>query len=129
MVRAEGAEVCNIVLIMELKRIQRKRVKGWKMPENTVYVGRPTKWGNPFRVEEDSAGVFAVVSDDDFVLYSSFNKKDCLNVCLENYKEHISHEHNLGIINIENLKGKNLACFCKEGEPCHADILLKLANI
>ena len=52
-VRAEGAEVCNIVLIMELKRIQRKRVKGWKMPENTVYVGRPTKWGNPFRVEED----------------------------------------------------------------------------
>ena len=30
-------------------RIQ-KRSKGWKMPENTVYVGRPTKWGNPFVV-------------------------------------------------------------------------------
>jgi hypothetical protein len=28
-------------------RIQRKRSKGWRMPENTVYVGSPTKWGNP----------------------------------------------------------------------------------
>ena len=31
-------------------RIQRKRTRGWKMPANTVYVGRPTIWGNPFRV-------------------------------------------------------------------------------
>jgi hypothetical protein len=29
-------------------RIQRKRTKGWRMPEGAVYVGRPTKWGNPF---------------------------------------------------------------------------------
>ena len=29
-------------------RIQRKRTKGWRMPPNTVYVGRPSKWGNPF---------------------------------------------------------------------------------
>ncbi len=33
-------------------RIQHQRAKGWRMPENTVYVGRPTKWGNPFRTEE-----------------------------------------------------------------------------
>lgn len=32
------------------KRIQRKRSRGWKMPENTVYVGRPSKWGNPYRI-------------------------------------------------------------------------------
>ena len=32
------------------KRIQRKRTAGWKMPENTIYVGRPSKWGNPFEV-------------------------------------------------------------------------------
>lgn len=29
-------------------RVQRSRAKGWKMPANTVYVGRPTVWGNPF---------------------------------------------------------------------------------
>lgn len=29
-------------------RIQRKRTKGWKMPEGAIYVGRPTQWGNPW---------------------------------------------------------------------------------
>ena len=33
---------------MSPQRIQRKRTKGWRMPEGAVYVGRPTKWGNPF---------------------------------------------------------------------------------
>lgn len=31
------------------ERIQRRRVAGWHMPDGAVYVGRPTKWGNPFR--------------------------------------------------------------------------------
>jgi len=35
-----------------MKRIQRKRTKRWKMPKNTIYVGRPSKWGNPFFVKE-----------------------------------------------------------------------------
>jgi hypothetical protein len=30
------------------RRVQRSRTKGWKMPEGAIYVGRPTKWGNPF---------------------------------------------------------------------------------
>lgn len=33
-----------------MKRIQRKRTKGWRMPENTVYIGRGSKWGNPYKV-------------------------------------------------------------------------------
>ena len=33
---------------MTPKRIQRRRTKGWRMPKNTVYVGRPSRWGNPF---------------------------------------------------------------------------------
>lgn len=32
------------------QRSQRRRVKGWRMPEGAVYVGRGSKWGNPFRV-------------------------------------------------------------------------------
>jgi hypothetical protein len=31
-----------------VRRIQRKRTKGWRMPEGAVYVGRPSRWGNPF---------------------------------------------------------------------------------
>jgi hypothetical protein len=34
-------------------RIQRKRTKGWKMPPNTVYVGRGSQWGNPFKITPD----------------------------------------------------------------------------
>jgi hypothetical protein len=36
--------------IMKPKRIQRKRTKGWRMPQNATYVGRPTRWGNPFSI-------------------------------------------------------------------------------
>lgn len=32
-------------------RIQRKRTKGWKMPPNTIYVGRPSRWGNPWTIQ------------------------------------------------------------------------------
>ena len=39
------------------ERVQRKRTKGWKMPPNTVYVGRGSKWGNPFIVGQP-CGVF-----------------------------------------------------------------------
>ena len=38
---------------MKPKRIQRKRTKGWRMPENTVYVGRPSKFRNMCRVGVD----------------------------------------------------------------------------
>ena len=48
-----------------MKRIQRKRTKGWKMPENTKYVGRPTKWGNPFTYEK-SGNRFEIKTDGSF---------------------------------------------------------------
>ena len=112
-------------------RIQRKREKGWKMPPNTVYVGRPTKWGNPF------TGLDAVER------YKQFTEKAAELSMLRGY-----HWHKAGG-NVEVLKalverdyhgllwevrGKNLACWCpltkKDGtpNPCHADILLKIAN-
>lgn len=82
------------------KRIQRKRTKGWRMPPNTVYVGRPTRWGNPFTVKEHGQDA------------------------LEKFRNHIENTTD----SFEGLRGKDLACFCKEGSPCHADILLELAN-
>ena len=35
------------------KRIQRKRTKGWRMPADAIYVGRPTKWGNPDKIGDE----------------------------------------------------------------------------
>jgi hypothetical protein len=90
------------------QRIQRKRTKGWRMPENTVYVGRGSKWGNSFSVEK----------------YGRVNAV----VLFELYINHQNSPHNFVFDDIKALKGKNLACWCKDGEACHADVLLNLAN-
>ena len=92
------------------KRIQRKRTKGWKMPENTVYVGRPGRWGNPF-LGADAAEKFRA---------ALFDLRNCPDYALK-------HMRQIRDSNSE-LKGKNLACWCKEGDYCHADILLEFAN-
>lgn len=92
------------------KRIQRKRTKGWKMPENTVSVTRPGKWGNPF-TGEDAAQKFRD---------ALYDLRKCPPVAYERMKL-IRDTH-------RDLTGKNLACWCKEGQPCHADALLELAN-
>lgn len=87
------------------KRIQRKRTKGWRMPENAVYVGRPTKWGNPFNLAE----------------YGE-------NVAMLNYRLHLLRMVTAMLLDLKQLKGKDLACWCPLNKPCHADILLELAN-
>lgn len=103
-------------------RIQRKRTKGWRMPENTVYVGRGSRFGNPYRVGDDNevghlTQQEAVDAFENLVHWvneggTTTDEHDCL--LFENI--------------VRELRGKNLACWCKENEPCHADILLAMAN-
>lgn len=94
-------------------RVQRKRTKGWRMPDNTLYVGRPTKWGNPYLVGTQLASNRPPLSAEDAMIA---------------YGEAFSRLSKLRKLNIEELRGKNLACFCKLSEPCHADVLLEIAN-
>lgn len=104
-------------------RIQRKRTRGWKMPENTVSVTRPGKWGNPFKVGEP-------VWNPNQRTPSLVVPRD-IEHCLELYREYMKGAEIEGTWmneDIKELKGKNLACWCREGEPCHADILLFIAN-
>lgn len=100
------------------KRIQRKRTKGWRMPPNTVSICRPGKYGNPFIVGK--------VCDGDFIIDNEHAKMCFLDI----YNDEMWEDYGLpSPAEIrEKLAGKNLACFCKEGEPCHGDILLKIAN-
>ena len=74
------------------KRIQRKRTKGWKMPDGAVYVGRPTKWGNPYSVSPNS-------------------KLDAYSRCsaVEFYKVHLERNPALAQAVRDELKGKDLA--------------------
>ena len=83
-------------------RIQRKRTKGWHMPVNAIYVGRPTRWGNPF-ADQDNAELVRQFRDN--CLTPEF-------ICAVR----------------SELKGKDLACWCPLDQPCHADVLLQIAN-
>ena len=86
------------------KRIQRKRTKGWRMPEGAVYVGRGSKWGNPYRI-----GTCLIPNADAAVAAFAANLPLGNGWCAE-------------------LRGKDLACWCSLDQPCHADVLLEIAN-
>jgi len=108
-------------------RIQRKRAKGYNMQDHSysingldcVYVGRPTKWGNPYRVgnicQHPLSGKPIKVSSKNQAA-GLFELK--MGVASDFVIEEIKEE----------LAGKNLSCWCKEGSSCHADILLAICN-
>lgn len=106
------------------RRIQRQRTKGWRMPRGAVYVGRPTKWGNPFSVESLaeqyptlSVAMCRALAVNEF----RYDLRARQVLCPE--LEYPSEEE----IRAE-LAGRDLACWCPLDEPCHADVLLELAN-
>jgi len=108
---------------MKPKRIQRKRTKDWRMPPNTVYVGRPSKWGNPFTGPDAVDKYRKAVFDD---TYSSSIEREWIDAggsCFMLMNLQHKNPHTL----IE-LRGKNLACWCPMDKPCHADILLEIVN-
>lgn len=92
-------------------RIQLKRTKGWRMPSNTVKVTRPGKWGNPFKVGDIDERTRGQIGSTETAV-ALFQKQLDWNTRSD----------------ISELRGKNLACWCKIGSPCHADVLLELAN-
>jgi Domain of unknown function (DUF4326) len=111
-------------------RIQRERTKGWKMPPNTVYVGRPTLWGNPFVHDDPKVAVEAyerLISGQNCTFEMGPGK---LRLPARNGNPDALYWgwSVWAAASIHELRGKNLACFCPIDQPCHADILLKLAN-
>ena len=106
------------------ERIQRKRTKGWRMPENTVYVGRPSRWGNEFEMTAGDSRQLAVeMYAAHLQSYFGFTQR---------MLEKAFHPWPVEATDFKDwlapLRGKNLACWCPPDEPCHADLLLKLAN-
>jgi hypothetical protein len=100
-------------------RIHRSRAEGAKMisPNGlpVKYVGRPNKWGNPFKIchlmnKEQCA----------------YNFRDWIEG--KSWGRYMQHRREEMLRCLPELRGKNLACWCKLSEPCHADVLLELAN-
>lgn len=111
------------------KRIQRKRAAGWRMPEGAIYVGRPTKWGNPFQAggvaHRRLVGVITPMSITGPGRAARFYRQ----WVTDPYAAFITGQRRLtpGEIRAE-LAGRDLVCWCPLDQPCHADVLLEIAN-
>lgn len=110
-------------------RIQRKRTKGWRMPEETVNVARPGFWGNLFTVDEWGRELAVKLHRN--AMTGFWNPRDLpaewpdskFALGAELFKE---SRHQLECL--YQLRGHDVACWCKEEELCHGDTYLELAN-
>jgi hypothetical protein len=108
-------------------RVRLSRAKGWRMPPNTVKVDRTTKWGNPFRA--DGEGPDGMSARDYAAQKFSYMASGFICCCAK--PSMASQEAYLYRMmrDISELAGKNLACWCPLDKPCHADTLLKAAQV
>lgn len=110
-----------------MKRIQRRREPGWQRPPNTVYVGRPSPWGNPWTV-----GALELGTQPDG---SAWTADDVVRMFRQYAVEQLRQDPTW----LKPLVGRNLECwcdlcpahagglpfgeFCADCPPCHADVL------
>jgi hypothetical protein len=147
-------------------RIQRQRTKGWRMPEGAVYVGRPSRWGNPFpwsceratwmavafgeRADEAGRRAAAVKAyrwwatkgkPNEFPVPTRSNEGSALEYTDGSIRTTRDIAVGMGLMmflreplelpptpDLTALRGRDLACWCPLDQPCHADVLLELAN-
>lgn len=92
-------------------RVQLSREKGWRMPPNTVKVDRTTNWGNPYAARDYGNSPASLLVE----MFRDFMRSDAPHA--RTMRERF-----------DRIRGKNLACWCPLDQPCHADVLLELAN-
>lgn len=149
-------------VLMSPVRVQRKRIKGWRMPEGVVYVGRGTRWGNPYIFGETQVRMpsldggewehegrlhkisgeknfYCTGTDSQGMPVGVWHQIEDATVeqCVTLYREMVegggphrdSQWNASAVAEIRaTLAGKDLACWCPLDRPCHADVLLTLAN-
>jgi len=89
------------------RRLKLSRQKGARLPQGAVVVARPTKWGNPYRPDKMTRAE-AVAN----------YRRDLLAGKLKMSVADARRE----------LAGHDLACWCSLDGPCHADVLIEIAN-
>lgn len=110
----------------EPRRIQLRRTRGWRKPEGAVVVARPSKWGNPITTENtigcetkhDAAEMYrALMEYGETVPFPRPGQS----AQLDAHREWV-------LASAHELRGRDLACWCPIDQPCHADVLLEIAN-
>lgn len=110
-----------------MKRIKRSRAKDARMPNGSIYVGRPTKWGNPYEVIEGldawlvkrGSRVISMHKTRELAIIQAVN-------CFRDYVDAMTTGEAQDFV--EPLRGHDLACWCSLDQPCHADVLIEMMN-
>lgn len=122
---------------MTTQRIQRRRTAGWTAPldpqgRRPVYVGRNTRWGNPWTITETKTG-WTITRDWrggwDIKPTEHPTREAAHKVAADLYREWLATNTDLTARAKEGLAGRTLMCWCPKTQPCHADVLLDVANI
>lgn len=104
------------------QRIQRRRTPGWRMPDGAVYVGRPTKWGNPRKV-----GHMVTVTSAGVTTRRGMTAAEVADFFRVDLRNNLLERITTADV-VRELAGRDLACWCPLDQPCHADVLLEIAN-
>lgn len=138
------------------RRIRLERRKGWRKPAGAVVVARPSRWGNPWAVRDGACrivwpggwGVKAgMLEHFDLPLAGTWTVGDSLiayhdwltvGFVLASFRPRWDGEQEFRaamvdlraavLARLDDLRGRDLACWCPLDRACHADVLLKLAN-
>ena len=103
------------------QRIQLKRTKGWRKPEGAIVVSRPSKWGSPFVVGQYVTPPIERYQPGGVLVQDTSH-------AVKLYRKWLTGSANRIDNLIPELRGHDLACWCPLDQPCHADVLLELAN-
>jgi hypothetical protein len=113
-------------------RIQRKRVKGWRLPEGARCVDRSTEFGNPYLIKRCvlPQTLWAIGTWAGHMRWYAPSKHEAAKIAADAYRTWISAPERVALLEKarRELRGMSLACFCPLGQACHADVLLEIAN-
>ena len=113
------------------KRIQLRRVKGWRKPEGAVVVARPSRDGNVYRVIRDGAR-WGVWQDGTTNTWQARDQADAHDLAVRLFRQDINmacaSDPQAAALMRGRLRGKDLCCWCPPDLACHADVLLEMAN-
>lgn len=133
-------------------RITLSRAKGWRKPAGAIVVARPSLWGNPWGI--GNPGTIDLVLEGVKTRYNTVSDMDAIDAVWayegwlagkpiwpvnlpeitltatgkQAMRDHLHARRMQILANLDQLRGHDLCCWCKPGQPCHADVLLILAN-
>lgn len=116
----------NVSLLREATRIHRTRCKGWRLPEEAIYVGRPTMWGNPFTIGRWGHAKCVILHQRWLNGQLGALSLERMGFCPAEV-EALYRLRERVLANMHRLAGHDLACWCPlSSRWCHAETLLDL---